>query len=1422
MPDKIAHTRSSSRYRFFGASSRPASSDQAEAQRRAHAKRKPSPASAHSAPFISDQVRHVPLQPPSTGVGASSHHSRETRASLFGDDEYRHVPGNVHLQTDDSLERLICATGAIPLLRQMATDLAFRDAQITEVRRVAEEREKRLKQMLFDAGVSRSDVERRLAAPLQRRSSRESLMSRKSIFSTIDTLDDRIQDAITSRGTSTPEEIQPATPALPAAELSEHPVETPTGAADSPVSNAVLKKPLDSHPHERRKQSVTGIKTQDWLPSGLRETAHSVMPNTVAAIPLAGVVKQHLELKTFIPEADQPPTMFPAWNDGHIPGSILTDRFGFKLFDERSKRRQVSEAFLNISDDQTPARPIDLQLPEFSLVDVDNVDVPISPVSMVAKPGSRSSESMPLDAPATKDSIDAKADEAASMTTSSSHKNLLNLTNIVQSPKPLTPETTLNKPDAVFHQNDNSQARLYMLSRLDLYGADKSKEEAWEHFFAKTREDRSKAGKGLYEEGDFLEDELIGLAGLSNSKMAKERRRELLTLIYNGVPMSLRPKIWGECTGAYMLKEPMYYQDLLSNGRDTDLICVQQIDMDVHRTMPSNVFFNGKGPGVEKLRRVLLAFSRHNPEVGYCQGMNAIAATLLLTHPTEEDAFFVLCCIVEKILPPRYFTPDLLTSRADQMVLKHFVKELCHKLHKHLATLSIDLEAITFGWFLSIFTDCLPAELLFRCFDILFLEGHAFLFAVAITILRINEKALLACSSQDQVFTLLKDLGKVREANIDEFIRMTEVCMAAMRSHARLAVGALQETAVERLLEQAAANKRAREAESSSLFRSNRVRSASTNASLDDAKKPQQHFPQRLRNLFKLNIRDRNRDRSVSSPKPSSHGGHAGLSKTAGSHDEMGALETQSGRATPALGLPLDEGLRGQDGKLRRIASAPDTKSLLTAALQGDGKSTSGLLTADDALRPTTNGSAVTFGSVPLTASIDGDVGQLTPPTGETSDAALDDGSSRLNAKKTFRRTHSSHSMRSRAVEVGPDSFDKLKLLGKGDVGKVYLVREKKTSRLFAMKVLSKSEMIKRNKIKRALAEQEILATSNHPFIVTLHHSFQSDENLYLCMEYCMGGEFFRALQSRPGKCLKEEDAKFYAAEVTAALEYLHLMGFIYRDLKPENILLHHTGHIMLSDFDLSKQSTAQGAPGMIVSAKGTTIHSLPAVDTRSCVGGFRTNSFVGTEEYIAPEVINGNGHTSAVDWWTLGILLYEMLFSTTPFKGKNRNMTFAKILKNDVPFPESPLGHQVSSNCKNAVKRLLIKDEHKRLGSKAGASEIKTQPFFRNIQWALLRHTKPPIIPQPGKGIEATNFRAMKESMSIDICNATAITTTAAGVPMGAQTPKGLIDFDPFGNFNSITLHHDDTGIVHHIDEDHRRRQSGGQDLEQPILGVK
>ncbi|KAK5165403.1 serine/threonine protein kinase, AGC [Saxophila tyrrhenica] len=505
--------------------------------------------------------------------------------------------------------------------------------------------------------------------------------------------------------------------------------------------------------------------------------------------------------------------------------------------------------------------------------------------------------------------------------------------------------------------------------------------------------------------------------------------------------------------------------------------------------------------------------------------------------------------------------------------------------------------------------------------------------------------------------------------------------------------------------------------------------------------------------------------------------------------------------------------------KLRRVASAPNAQGLFSkskskgsADSSGSRPQTSDLdspMKANGVLGQHGNASALSMVEtmpqnddlLPV-PGIPGIEGKLTP--------------GKIRNSVAFRRTYSSNSIKVRNVEVGPSSFDKIKLIGKGDVGKVYLVREKKSSRLYAMKVLSKKEMIKRNKIKRALAEQEILATSNHPFIVTLYHSFQSEDHLYLCMEYCSGGEFFRALQTRPNKCVDEDAARFYAAEVTAALEYLHLMGFIYRDLKPENILLHQSGHIMLSDFDLSKQSDPGGAPAMLLAASNSSsgrLHTggitsnpspnnMPTIDTKSCIANFRTNSFVGTEEYIAPEVIKGCGHTSAVDWWTLGILIYEMLFGTTPFKGKNRNATFANILRDEVPFPEGS-GHPHTSNlCKSLIRKLLIKDELRRLGSRAGASDVKAHPFFRSTSWALLRHSKPPIVPNQGRGIDTVNFRNVKESGSVDLGEAPPTgknkgwqvpASKMKGVPLdsGLDTPGGEIA-DPFEEFNSVTLHHE------------------------------
>ncbi|KAI0269231.1 Pkinase-domain-containing protein [Gloeopeniophorella convolvens] len=497
---------------------------------------------------------------------------------------------------------------------------------------------------------------------------------------------------------------------------------------------------------------------------------------------------------------------------------------------------------------------------------------------------------------------------------------------------------------------------------------------------------------------------------------------------------------------------------------------------------------------------------------------------------------------------------------------------------------------------------------------------------------------------------------------------------------------------------------------------------------------------------------------------------------------------------------------------IRRVASAPNAKGLFNLGSRQSTVTTKNGLLAPASIVP----EAVPGGGVPTSFSASGDGTSSIETVSSTSSAgrgprtvstptlprvAEGSPSARGPGKVAFRRTYSSNSIKVKSVEVNPSSFQKIKLLGRGDVGKVFLVREKKTGKLFAMKVLSKKEMIQRKKIKRALTEQEILATANHPFIVTLHHSFQSEEYLYHCMEYCMGGEFFRALQSRPGKCLPEDAARFYAAEVVAALEYLHLMGFIYRDLKPENILLHHSGHIMLSDFDLAKHSGVSG--GRPATIHQSELNGLPLVDTKSCTANFRTNSFVGTEEYIAPEVIRNSGHTSAVDWWTLGILIYEMIYATTPFKGRERTDTFNNIIGLPVHFRDlpkvSPAHARSFSAGKDIILRLLDKEENTRLGSKTGASEVKQHKWFAKINWGLLRNTEPPIVPASSNGVDAVNFRRMEESTSLHLesqHNTSTIHAVAgAGVVQTPGTPDGMeppSDGDLFGAFSSITLHHD------------------------------
>lgn len=356
---------------------------------------------------------------------------------------------------------------------------------------------------------------------------------------------------------------------------------------------------------------------------------------------------------------------------------------------------------------------------------------------------------------------------------------------------------------------------------------------------------------------------------------------------------------------------------------------------------------------------------------------------------------------------------------------------------------------------------------------------------------------------------------------------------------------------------------------------------------------------------------------------------------------------------------------------------------------------------------------------------------------------------------------------------LGLLNFKLIKKLGCGDIGTVYLAELSGSGCLFALKVMDVEFLLSRKKILRAQSEREILQMLDHPFLPTLYAHFTTDNLSCLVMEYCPGGDLHVLRQKQPGRRFSEPAARFYVAEVLLALEYLHMLGVIYRDLKPENILVREDGHIMLSDFDLSLRCTA--SPTLLRSsslgreeaakkmsgpcAESSCINpnclhpSLPQVscftprvsslnknrkaDSTTQVSPLpqlvveptdaRSNSFVGTHEYLAPEIIRGDGHGSAVDWWTYGVFLYELLYGRTPFKGPGNEETLANVICQSLKFPETPL---VSSHAMDLMKGLLVKEPENRMGSVKGAAEIKRHPFFEGLNWALIRCAAPPEVP--------------------------------------------------------------------------------------------
>jgi p90 ribosomal S6 kinase len=287
------------------------------------------------------------------------------------------------------------------------------------------------------------------------------------------------------------------------------------------------------------------------------------------------------------------------------------------------------------------------------------------------------------------------------------------------------------------------------------------------------------------------------------------------------------------------------------------------------------------------------------------------------------------------------------------------------------------------------------------------------------------------------------------------------------------------------------------------------------------------------------------------------------------------------------------------------------------------------------------------------------------------------------------------------AEKANADQFELLKVLGQGSFGKVFLVRKtegRDLNKLFAMKVLRKATLKVRDRV-RTKVERNILAQINHPFIVRLHYAFQTEGKLYLILDFLRGGDLFTRL-AKEGT-FRERDVRFYLAELTLALDHLHSLGIVYRDLKPENILLDSFGHINLCDFGLSKNTFDDEG---------------------------KTHSFCGTVEYMAPEVVGRKGHSTTADWWSLGVLMFEMLTGHLPFQGEDRRETMTQILKSKIHMPV-----HLSPDAQFLLRSFFKRNPKHRLGSgPEGVQEIKDHAFFETIDWIRLfkREIPPPFKP--------------------------------------------------------------------------------------------
>ncbi|OMH86314.1 Ribosomal protein S6 kinase beta-1 [Zancudomyces culisetae] len=348
--------------------------------------------------------------------------------------------------------------------------------------------------------------------------------------------------------------------------------------------------------------------------------------------------------------------------------------------------------------------------------------------------------------------------------------------------------------------------------------------------------------------------------------------------------------------------------------------------------------------------------------------------------------------------------------------------------------------------------------------------------------------------------------------------------------------------------------------------------------------------------------------------------------------------------------------------------------------------------------------------------------------------------------------------------KVNLGSFSILKLLGVGGYGKVYLVKKNDSQKVYAMKVMKKATIrIHKNQAAFSKTERTILEEVQHPFIVKLYFAFQCEERLYLIIDYISGGELFFHMAKE--RIFTEAQAVFYIAELTLALGHLHKLGIIYRDLKPENCLLNSLGHLVLTDFGLSKTAIGEGDS---------------------------TNTFCGTPSYMAPEIFNLDvPYEKSVDWWSLGVLLYEMLTGRVPFFGKSHKQVFDNINKSKIQFPK-----YISGDSADFIRKLLKKNPQARLGFGVdGLEKVKAHRFFFGSNWKVLIEDPfsiiPPIVPVLNGDDDTSNFDKTFTEAAVSIFNDSSETECGYAQPVGTQNIP-----IPRNKKNNVMALEDDAGV--------------------------